>query len=58
MESSRIKNLRLALKMNLLEFAKEFGIAYSTLCNWESGRFQPNLKHWQKLEELCKKHGV
>lgn len=58
MDPNRIKALRNALKMNLREFSIELGIGYSTLCTWESGRFQPNVKHWQKLEELCKKHGV
>lgn len=58
MDANRIKALRSALKMTLSEFSTELGISYTTLCNWEAGRFSPNVRHWQKLEELCKQHGV
>lgn len=58
MESERIKALRKAMDCTLERFARKVGSSYTTVCHWESGRFQPSIRYIKILEELCKEHGV
>lgn len=58
MDAARIRALRTAMGLTHQQFSQKLGISYTTGFHWESGKFKPNVEHWQKLEELCKEHGV
>mgnify|MGYP003460348217 CR=1 FL=1 len=58
MEATRIKALRKAMKLTLARFATKLNVCYTTVCLWESAKFQPSVKNLQKLEELGKQHGI
>jgi len=51
----QIRRLRLAMKKNKREFAKEFGISIKTLWGWETGRRQPSKSAWGKIKVIEKR---
>lgn len=47
----RIKDLREAKGLSQSAFAKDFGVAQSTVGNWESGTREPNVDTIQKIAD-------
>lgn len=42
MFGERIKELRLSLKLNQVEFGKTLNVTKQCVCNWENGNIQPS----------------
>lgn len=42
MFGERIKELRLSLKLNQVEFGKTLNVTKQCICNWENGNIQPS----------------
>lgn len=54
--SQTIKNLRLSLGMEQIEFARLFNVAGGTVSNWESGRRVPRIPKLKKMVDIAKEH--
>jgi DNA-binding transcriptional regulator YiaG len=52
--ATRLQNLRHGLGLTISEMAIRFGVAYQTVCNWESGRAFPRHPARAKLEAVEK----
>ena len=39
-------------------FAKEIGVAYSTINRWENGKSIPNITAMKKIKEFCDNNGL
>ncbi len=51
-----VKNLRLSLGMEQIEFAKLFNVAGGTVSNWETGRRVPRIPKLKKMVDIAKEH--
>lgn len=54
----KIKYIRQNLFLSQEDFAKELGVAFSTINRWENGKTKPNYRKQKALHELCKKHKI
>lgn len=58
MLSERIKTSRQKAFLSQDAFAKEIGVAYSTINRWETGKSKPNLSAMKKLKQFCGKYNL
>ena len=56
--SEEIKKIRQRLFITQENFAKEIGVAFSTVNRWEGGKAKPNLPAMKSIKEFCYKHDV
>lgn len=56
--SDDIKGIRKQCFLSQEAFAKELGIAFSTVNRWETGKAMPNYKTMKLIDDFCKKNGV
>lgn len=56
MLSERIKTTRQKAFLSQSAFAKELGVAFSTINRWETGKSKPNLTAMKALKEFCTKN--
>ena len=56
--SDDIKNIRLQCFLSQDAFAKELGIAFSTVNRWETGKAKPNYKTMKLIDDFCKKRNI
>ena len=56
--SSKIKIIRQQAFLTQEAFAKELGVAFSTVNRWESGKTHPNMSAMKKIHEFCNLHGI
>lgn len=56
--SNEIKRIRQCLFMSQVDFAKEIGVAFSTVNRWEGGKAKPNLNAMKNIKEFCLKHDI
>lgn len=53
MLSEQIKLIRQKAFLSQVAFAKEIGVAYSTINRWETGKSKPNLSAMKSLKDYC-----
>ena len=56
--SDDIKNIRKQCFLSQDAFAKELGIAFSTVNRWETGKAKPNYKTMKLIDDFCKKNRI
>ena len=56
--SNEIKIIRRQAFLTQEAFAKELGVAFSTVNRWESGKTHPNLSAMKKINEFCNMHTI
>ncbi|MBR1663575.1 MAG: helix-turn-helix transcriptional regulator [Ruminococcus sp.] len=49
MFSERIKQLRLSLGINQVEFGRRLGVSKQCISNWENGNIQPSIDMLKKI---------
>ncbi len=55
MFGTRIKELRLALGLNQVQFGKSLNVTKQSVCNWENGNIQPSI---DMLIKIATKYSV
>lgn len=50
---SALKHLRQVSLLTQEEFAKEIGVAFSTVNRWEMGKTKPNISAMKKIRKYC-----
>ena len=58
MLSEEIRKARQKAFLSQDAFAKEIGVAYSTINRWETGKGKPNLSAMKKLKQFCEKYSL
>ena len=53
-----IKKIRQSLFMTQEDFAKEIGVAFSSINRWEGGKSKQNMAAMKKLKDFCDIHGI
>ncbi len=53
-----IKDVRERCLLSQGAFAKELGVAFSTVNRWEKGKAIPNYIKMQQIVKFCEKHGI
>lgn len=53
-----IRKIRQRLFITQEDFAKEIGVAFSTVNRWEGGKSKPNLSAMKNIKEFCLKNDV
>ena len=56
--SEAVKELRKALILSQIEFAKYIGVSFQSINRWERGKHEPTIKVKRKLASLFKQHGI
>ena len=56
--SSEIKVIRQKAFLTQEAFAKELGVAFSTVNRWEAGKAHPNISAMRRIKEFCDKNGI
>lgn len=56
--STSIKKVRQKTFMTQEEFAKELGVAFSTVNRWEKGKTTPNLAAMKQMKDFCQRNGI
>lgn len=56
--SNEIKAIRHNAFMTQETFAKELGVAFSTVNRWEMGKTQPNMSTMKKINDFCNKNDI
>ena len=54
----QIKEIRMNTFLSQKEFAKELGVAFSTVNRWEMGKALPSYKAMKAIDEFCKIHAI
>ena len=52
MLNQRIKQLRLAYKLNQVEFGRKLGVTKQCVSNWENNNIQPSVEMLMKIADL------
>lgn len=52
MLNKRIKQLRLAYKLNQVEFGRKLGVTKQCVSNWENNNIQPSVEMLVKIADL------
>lgn len=52
MLNERIKQLRLAYKLNQVEFGRKLGVTKQCVSNWENNNIQPSVEMLVKIADL------
>lgn len=58
MLSDKIKVARQKAFLSQEAFAKEIGVAYSTINRWETAKSKPNLSAMKAIRDFCFKYGI
>ena len=58
MLSEQIKKIRQKAFLAHDSFAKELGVAYTTINRWETGKSKPNLSAMKRLKNYCEKNDL
>lgn len=53
-----IKRARQRCFLTQSDFAKELGVAFSTVNRWEGGKAKPNLSAMKSVKAFCKKNDI
>lgn len=56
--SETIKQIRKREFLSQQDFAKEIGVAFSTVNRWELGKTKPNYKALKRINEFCQKKSI
>ena len=56
--SDKLKQVRTQLSLSQIEFAKELGVAFTTINRWENGKFEPSYRALKKFDEFCAKNNI
>ena len=56
--SDDIKSIQKQCFLSQEAFAKELGIAFSTVNRWETGKAKPNYKTMKLIDDFCKKRDI
>ena len=58
MLSECIRKVRQKALFSQTAFAKELGVAYSTINRWETGKSKPNLSAMRAIKVFCEKNNI
>lgn len=53
-----VKQLRKKCFLSQEDFAKELGVAFSTVNRWENGKTKPNLIAMKAIKSFCEGNGM
>ncbi len=56
--SEKVKNARERLLLTQDEMAAELGVNSITICRWETGKSEPNMKAKKAIRDFCIKNGL
>ncbi|MDE6504637.1 MAG: helix-turn-helix domain-containing protein [Clostridia bacterium] len=56
--SEKVKNARERLLLTQDEMATELGVNAITVCRWETGKSEPNMKAKKAIRDFCIKNGL
>ncbi len=56
--SEKVKNARERLLLTQDEMAIELGVNAFTVCRWETGKSEPNMKAKKAIRDFCIKNGL
>lgn len=56
--SNEIKMIRQQAFLTQESFAKQLGVAFSTVNRWESGKSHPNITAMKKIKTFCDKNKI
>lgn len=56
--AEEIKRIRLKTFLTQEDFAKELGVAFTTVNRWETGKATPGIKAMRMIDSYCKKNGI
>lgn len=56
--SESIKKLRQDCFLSQEAFAKELGIAFTTVNRWETGKAKPTYKTMKLIDQFCQKNNI
>ena len=56
--STSIKKIRQKTFMTQEEFAKELGVAFSTVNRWEKGKTTPNFAAMKQMKDFCQRNDI
>ena len=56
--SEAIKRIRKERFLSQEDFAKDIGVAFSTVNRWENGKAQPSYKAMKVLNDYCKRYSI
>ena len=56
--SEAIKKIRKERFLSQEDFAKDIGVAFSTVNSWENGKAQPSYKAMKILNDYCKRYSI
>ena len=56
--SEKVKNARERLLLTQDEMAIELGVNAITVCGWETGKSEPNMKAKKAIRDFCIKNGL
>lgn len=56
--SEKIKNAREKLLLTQDEMAAMLGVNAITVCRWETGKSEPNMKAKKAIRDFCIKNGL
>lgn len=56
--SAQIKHIREKLFLTQREIAVELGVNAVTVCRWETGKSEPNMKAKKAIAALCNKNSI
>jgi DNA-binding XRE family transcriptional regulator len=54
--SEKVKIVREKLLLTQEEIAAELGVNAITVCRWETGKTQPNIKAKKAIRDFCNSH--
>ena len=52
------KKLRAKLILTQSEFAELLGVSLTTVCRWETDKYEPTMKQKRRIVELCKENNI
>lgn len=55
--SEKVRKLREKFLLTQEDFAKELGVAASTVNRWETGKARPNITAMRTIKMFCETHG-
>lgn len=57
-DATRIRVIRVLVRMSAAEFGKRLGVRGQTVTDWEHGRYEPRPVTRQKMWDLCNERGI
>lgn len=56
--SEKVKNVRERLLLTQDEMATELGVNAITICRWETGKTEPNMKAKKAIRDFCLRNNL